>query len=924
MNDGAELLEPTTKETDPAESGPDGSYAPQPDLNDSYITPELARGRYRRDQLGIIDRGAAVPTQYGLALSGGGIRSATFNLGVLQALSTAPPRREATIAGQINASVGASQSLLAQFDYVSSVSGGGYIASFFGSLFVKGRLDTDMAGRATPEADLATAVQAYKVFQQEPPGRLHSDVKFSVDRPGEAPLAWLRENGRYMTPTGSGDLVYAIALAIRNWFAVHYVLGTLFLALFALLTCLRAGALVLAGYFNIWGVDWYRTLEMPPSNSTQLWWSPVWIVCFLLTFLWLAPCGAAFWLTQPRKNETTGDKPHLSIASVATFAIGILFAALAYWRIPGDREWELVRAIVGGCAALALLACVWFWATMPKAESISKHRVRLTRGLAKGLTCLAVLAAIALVDTLAQSIYIFQVARPDSPTWMSLVGITGGLAWLGRKLVPFAMKVDLDNVKAKIPPSLLLPALGVSLLLLVAIIWRMVVLWLQWRGSMPYAATAWGISFQIALYTFGVAALLSVICGMFPGFLNLSTLQGLYSARLTRAYLGASNGKRFNGQAAVKARSAAEPIQNDHVDYQTYFSNPCAPIHLINICLNQNVDPAEQLVQRDRKGRPLVVLPPAGDRPDLTRFAIDGKFGPNGEDVKEQDQLGIGDWVGVSGAAFSTGLGRQTRIGTSIVMALCNVRLGRWWRSGNSTDTPTKATTPFRGVFKTQAYLLDEMFAQFYGTRRPYHYLSDGGHFDNTGVYELLRDKRNVRLIVACDCGADPDYQFEDLANLIRLARIDFGIELVVDEAAAQDEILKSVFGKPSDFCRGNLGDGPRTKCAVMLNVYHPKGTGPEGEHLGDKPDARIILLKPNAIDSCAADLNQYRSTSKAFPQEPTSDQFYDEAQWESYRKLGNEIAKRVFIGVGDEDQIAAYRLRLWTRLADTRSFAIN
>lgn len=113
-------------------------------------------------------------------------------------------------------------------------------------------------------------------------------------------------------------------------------------------------------------------------------------------------------------------------------------------------------------------------------------------------------------------------------------------------------------------------------------------------------------------------------------------------------------------------------------------------------------------------------------------------------------------------------------------MGIANVRLGRWWQSG--IEAQARERNPWsrlvRRLFPTQVYLVEELTAHFHGLRRRLHYLSDGGHFDNTGIYELLRPQRNIKLIVACDCGADPNYQYHDLGVLIRLARIDFGIDL--------------------------------------------------------------------------------------------------------------------------------------------------
>jgi len=171
-------------------------------------------------------------SHWGLAISGGGIRSATCGLGVLQALALAsrPPTSEAAA----DAVPVAKDSLLREFDYVSSVSGGGYIASFFISLFVPGRLRKQSTSQSA-------AADAYDVLAYQPPGRMHRRENLAEAPVGKGPMSWLRENGRYLAPTGGGDMMYAAALAIRNWFAVQYVLGTLLIATLALLALIRGG-----------------------------------------------------------------------------------------------------------------------------------------------------------------------------------------------------------------------------------------------------------------------------------------------------------------------------------------------------------------------------------------------------------------------------------------------------------------------------------------------------------------------------------------------------------------------------------------------------------------------------------------------------------------------------------------------------------
>jgi hypothetical protein len=258
----------------------------------------------------------------------------------------------------------------------------------------------------------------------------------------------------------------------------------------------------------------------------------------------------------------------------------------------------------------------------------------------------------------------------------------------------------------------------------------------------------------------------------------------------------------------------------------------------------------------------------------------------------------------VSGAAAATGSGRRTSASMALLLGLANVRLGRWWRSGLEGEREHGLPRLFRFLLPTQAYLVDELGAHFFGTRRPMHYLSDGGHFDNTGIYELLRRERDVKFVVACDCGADPGYRFDDLADLIRLARIDFGIEIEVDESATDSlSHLRHVFGTAEELSQPRPGSN---KCALLLNVFRSAAA-----RRNQLPDMRIVLIKPILIADAPLDVQNYGAMNKEFPQQTTGDQFFDEAQWESYRKLGLEIGRRIF-DPDDEEQ----RNRLWDILA--------
>jgi hypothetical protein len=133
------------------------------------------------------------------------------------------------------------------------------------------------------------------------------------------------------------------------------------------------------------------------------------------------------------------------------------------------------------------------------------------------------------------------------------------------------------------------------------------------------------------------------------------------------------------------------------------------------------------------------------------------------------------------------------------------------------------------------------------------------------GLYELVR--RHCRFIVVSDCGADPDVAFDDLGNAVRLVREDFGVEIDID--------LRPL--RPG-------ADGLAAQPMVAGEIRYPTG------------DSGVLLLfKPTLVGNEPADILQYKRRNAAFPHETTGDQFYDEAQWESYRRLGRHAARSAF-----------------------------
>jgi hypothetical protein len=230
----------------------------------------------------------------------------------------------------------------------------------------------------------------------------------------------------------------------------------------------------------------------------------------------------------------------------------------------------------------------------------------------------------------------------------------------------------------------------------------------------------------------------------------------------------------------------------------------------------------------------------------------------------------------------------------SLLLGLANVRLGYWWNSGTGPRAGRAGAWRILGrLFPVQAHLVEEMLARFYGPAERLWYLSDGGHFENTAVYELVR--RRLPFIVACDNGCDPAYAWADVGNLVRKLRLDFGAQVRFLEpaeiAAAVDPALQGVIVPWSTFAAWDGATRGRGGYATLAEVTYEDTT----------ERTTILFLKPALRGDETADVLTYWSRHPEFPQQSTLDQFFDEDQWESYRRLGDACGTAVFrAGLGE------------------------
>ena len=161
------------------------------------------------------------------------------------------------------------------------------------------------------------------------------------------------------------------------------------------------------------------------------------------------------------------------------------------------------------------------------------------------------------------------------------------------------------------------------------------------------------------------------------------------------------------------------------------------------------------------------------------------------------------------------------------------------------------------------------MFAEAFAltdAKKGYVYLSDGGHFDNLGLYEMVL--RRCHFILVSDAGQDPDFKASDLGNAIRKIRIDLGIP--IEFSNPMKIFSRGAYKKGDPFSYFALGE---------IKYSHVDGE--------DAPQGHILYLKPAIYGEEPQDVGQYAKENLLFPHESTADQFFSESQLESYRALG-------------------------------------
>ena len=866
-------------------SSPASSGAPEPSSAD---VSECVHRRPPGGGTGMVDNTAAGPL-FALCLSGGGIRSAAFCLGGTQAL----------------AHVG----LLSRFHYLSTVSGGGYTGSLIARLInTAGGVEPAEALLASPDSDESVPWLS----------SLRSYTSFLAPRLGATSLDVWAAFALYMRNTMANWVLFlpglvALALIPRLYLRLVEDAEPAWQTPLAIVAGLCLAVAVINASLLVPG-------HQPPSDRPKVTAARIaqWIsLPLILGWAFLA----TMWLAPSLPDAHAGSLPLIAGAiSIAAYVAAWIFAVIAganprnaplfAYNFPG---WVLATVL----GNLVLLAGVYLANQLPldrvvlailgPAWIILSHLVhagifgvlrREARSSWMDREWIARLSASELLSgILWLGLATTCLALPHCVDWLldgnaskaALPAIlTGPLAaLLGRSgLTASASALPKATLMHLLPTALAVVAslvFLVTLLMLASVVgWRAAawvnVHWLTtdctgtlvWREPTHCAPGFWTLLLEAV-----VLAITSWVLGRWIININRFSLHELYRNRLVRAFLGPARPWRVRkGEEDGFTRfDEADALRLS--DAIPWFPTAAAPEGLrlfpvINTALN--LVSGTRTAWTERKAASFTMTPLHCGSAVLgtdVNGVTDGAFVKTsiygGAPLVCPATLNAGMQLGtamtISGAAVSPNAGYHSSATTSFIMALFNARLGAWLPNpAVATDKQLERSRPPNGFWA----LVAEMLGRTNGTS-PAIYLSDGGHFDNLGIYEMLR--RRCRLIVAFDAGCDPDHAYYDLGDALRKARIDLGVEVSFPTAAG-----------PSP------GVPPQPRF-FRADVRYPAGPAtPAGSGV-------LLYVKSHMPTSAPADVLAYQAGHKVFPNESTGNQFFTESQFESYRRLGEYLA---------------------------------
>lgn len=876
-----------------------------------------------------------------LCLSGGGIRSATFALGMVQGL--------------------ARNRVLDRFSYLSTVSGGGYLGSWLSAWSrhegfdkVVAKIDGDRTGSPAKEAAPVIHLRQYSNYLSPRLGLLSADTWTLVATylrnllliwmvlvpllAAAVAIPWLAAALMSYRPTGKSGVALwlwiivlggaAAILAARAIAFVHANRPEAADASVARETArprarreqaafIRLCLVPLAAATALWAVAWNWFTQLPPDAAGPLAWLHAQFRFELYGtakgshplgsagLWWIMGGGAAIhlvgWLFSLRVRARTKKGKRFAIelavivvsGAAAGFlllltsyalqglaAVGMRNAAYAVFAFPG----YLTAVLLAGFAFEGLASQ---WSDDSKREWNARYSAWL---LIAALGWLVLAGIVLFGPHLALRELILPAA--------SGVGAGAGIltAILGRSSASDREGKSKGKTRnwGAILSRLTLPvAAAVAVVALVVALSLLDMVLVQRICSIPQACRVTDLPLELPALlkrvpsgVFLVLAtglyLIGRILGLFVET-NRFSLHAMYRARLIRAYLGAS---RPAGERHSDPFTGFDDADNLYMGCLTECDRGVGedreaarpPFHVVNLALN--LVAGRNLAWQERKAASFTVTPLHAGAMNLgyrdTRVPGQACPTPDPDPRLYGGKRGItlGTAMTISGAAASPNMGYHSSPAVTFLMTLFNARLG-WWlgNPGPAGDDTFHDASPKSALRP----LLDEMLGATDDVNE-YVYLSDGGHFENLGLYEMVL--RRNRFIVVSDAGCDETCSLEDLGNAIRKIRIDLGIPIDFT-GDFPIRARSSDHGAPA----GRYWAFGRIRYAAVDAL---PGDDP------DEVDGVLLYVKPGIYGSEPRDVFNYAAAVAAFPHESTGDQFFSESQFESYRALGSFVMDQI------------------------------
>jgi hypothetical protein len=389
------------------------------------------------------------------------------------------------------------------------------------------------------------------------------------------------------------------------------------------------------------------------------------------------------------------------------------------------------------------------------------------------------------------------------------------------------------------------------------------------------------------VYWFAGAFTLLTAISMFLSWrvdINRFSMNLLYRNRIIRCYLGASNANRqaqpftgFDPADDVLLGSFVRPPEQPRETPRrssTEMTKTAQPYNGPYPILNATLDISHggRLAWQERKAEAFMFTPHYCGyefpemRPEINRMekAPEGAYQETRAWGFAGGGISLGTAVSISGAAVSPNMGYHTYAPLAFLMTVFNVRLGVWLANPRYSNDQYRQL-PDGGPAFSLLYLINELLGSATDSSK-YAYLSDGAHFENLALYELVR--RECDFIIAGDAGEDPEFGFGDLVNAIRKCRTDFGAEIQLTLGPLR------LAGQ----------DGSSGAHATFGTVRYANREQP----------GQLLYIKTSMTKDDPEDIWAYKHVHASFPHQSTADQWFDDTQFESYRMLGRRSIESI------------------------------